>query len=411
MMTSWKNNHHGLPVMGGVSSSDEDFSDDPVIELDPDALTMKAFSNPPMYSALVERYNQKEIVTDSTYFTFLPLEQMGRIYMSTSDYRSGEFEVNGKKHFVFVNNSFYGIQYTPATLKLIYDTKPYDENMTRPNRDSYLSTHDFIIGEDFDYKIADIDLEGRVLKLIIDEKKERKGTSIGQVAPDVSGIKLDGNLFKVEAGTTTLLDFWGTWCGPCIAEIPFLQDAYRIFQPEGFQIVSIANDNKAAVEKFLQDNSMPWIHMMENEAETAKSDYRIRGYPTTFLLANDMEIVEKQTNLRNVRLIQTLAKHFGLDLNEVQKRINEGNVVIRFFGENLAGITVESTFIEDKSRFYSLTGPSGNWERGFNIEPGEYELKVKVLKTGTAEPVEFVHSIKIEGAKNQQLIEIDLDKL
>ena len=142
------------------SNNNEDFSDDPVIELDPDALTMKAFSNPPMYSALVERYNQKEIVTDSTYFTFLPLEQMGRIYMSTSDYRSGEFEVNGKKHFVFVNNSFYGIQYTPATLKLIYDTKPYDENMTRPNRDSYLSTHDFIIGEDFDYKIADIDLEG-----------------------------------------------------------------------------------------------------------------------------------------------------------------------------------------------------------------------------------------------------------
>lgn len=391
-------------------NNNEDFSDDEVIELNADELNMKAFSSPSIYSAMVERYSGKGAVKDSVYFAFLPLEQMGRIYMSPSHHRSGSFMHNGKEHFVYVNNSFYGIQYTPATLKLIYSDKEHTQEDIRPSMDSYLSHKDFIQGEYFDYQIAGIDLGGQVLKLVIDEKKDRKGTSIGQIAPDVTGIQLDGNPFKVEAGTTTLLDFWGTWCGPCIAEIPYLQDAYELFKEEGFQIVSIANDNKDAVESFLEKNSMPWIHMMEKEAGSANSDYRIRGYPTTFLLANDMRIVEKQTSLRSVRLIQTLATHFDLSMDEVQNRINKGNVVLRFLGENLSGIMVESSFTNGQSRVYSLTGSSGNWERGYDVEPGEYELKVKVLKSGTAESEEITHSIKVDPRQDQQIIEIDLGK-
>ena len=84
---------------------------------------------------------------------------------------------------------------------------------------------------------------------------ERRKVQVGKPIPKFSFVSLDDrNLFYTNRrllGTTYLIDFWGTWCAPCIREIPEIQDAYDKYHESGFQILSVAmQDEKEAIEAF-----------------------------------------------------------------------------------------------------------------------------------------------------------------
>lgn len=334
---------------------------------------------------------------------------MGRVFTNPSDYRLGSIMLEGKEMFIYVNNSFYGIQYTPNTLNLIHLDKPFDKGDEKANRDSYLSVNDYIKGEAFDYQIADIDLLGKELKLIVAEHKERKGTSIGQVAPDLEGWLLNNSLYKVKAGNTTMIDFWGTWCAPCVAEVPYLKDAHKAFKDEGFQLVSVANDSKEKVTAFIEKNDMQWVHMLESDAGSAAKDFRVDGYPSTFLLGDDLTILQKENNLRGKRLLMTLATHYKMSTEEVQERLNQGNLVIKVNAAEVVFLSLTSNFSTGVANLYNWS-EDGAWKKGFEAKPGEYELKFKVVKSGETRPIEVIKTITV-GQSDQQEIEVDLGAL
>ncbi len=72
---------------------------------------------------------------------------------------------------------------------------------------------------------------------------------------------LDGRQVDVQAmkGKVVLIDFWATWCGPCVAELPNVLAVYERLHDRGFEIVSISFDSdRAKLEKFITDRKMPW---------------------------------------------------------------------------------------------------------------------------------------------------------
>ncbi len=109
-----------------------------------------------------------------------------------------------------------------------------------------------------------------------------------------------------------LVDFWATWCGPCVAEMPNVIAAYQKYHEKGFEIVGISLDeDKAAVEKFTAERGMPWPQFVDGKGWENQfvAEYGIRGIPATFLIGKGGKIVA--SNLRGPALEEALEKELG----------------------------------------------------------------------------------------------------
>lgn len=108
----------------------------------------------------------------------------------------------------------------------------------------------------------------------------------------------------------TLVEFWASWCGPCIAEIPYLKAAYAKFRDRGFQILSVNLDEDreawetASVEKY----DIPWLNVCDGEAfdSTIAKLYRVKGIPANYLITSDGKRVAR--HLRGESLEKKLAE-------------------------------------------------------------------------------------------------------
>ena len=96
-------------------------------------------------------------------------------------------------------------------------------------------------------------------------------------------------------GKVVLIDFWATWCPPCVEEVPGLVETYEKFRDQGFEIVGISLDSdKAALEKFTTDNKMTWPQFFDGkgwENELAQR-FKIQSVPTMWLLDREGKLAD-----------------------------------------------------------------------------------------------------------------------
>ncbi len=136
----------------------------------------------------------------------------------------------------------------------------------------------------------------------------------GQVAPDFSAATLDGQTVTLSAlrGKVVLVDFWATWCMPCVAELPNVRKAHDAYGATGELVVlGISMDHdRAKVERFARGNA-PWQHIIGGPAEdnTIARKYAVSGVPATFLIDHEGKVVAR--DVRGRRLLPAIMTQIG----------------------------------------------------------------------------------------------------
>jgi len=131
-----------------------------------------------------------------------------------------------------------------------------------------------------------------------ESKKIQRSLKPGAVFPVFEEADLDGKPLSPAnfKGKVVLIDFWATWCGPCVAELPNVIKTYGAHHAKGFEIIGISLDkDKDKLTSFIKDKQMTWAQYFDGQGWQNKlaAKYGITGIPATFLLDKEGKIIAK----------------------------------------------------------------------------------------------------------------------
>jgi thiol-disulfide isomerase/thioredoxin len=186
-------------------------------------------------------------------------------------------------------------------------------------------------GEDFDiakpfniggttYEIEGMKPDGSEFKIVKSSKTVAEIPTppdhrVGHKITPFEAQNMDGKTVNFPGdykGKVVMLDFWATWCGPCMKEVPGLVETYKNYHAKGFEVLGVTLDNADATDKIndvTKKREMSWPQIYDGKGWKARiADlYVIRGIPSAFLVDGDSgEIIATGGSLRGGDLDGTI---------------------------------------------------------------------------------------------------------
>lgn len=241
-----------------------------------------------------ESYRNGKIVALTA--PILILEKDGALLRNFAQHGTAEF--NNTK-IIIASEGFTSTDYTSVSIVVANQGK----------QNSEVTQNEIIpIGNNF-YKSLGVNMDKRLLML----KKMPRDTVIysPQVGFNAKPFKASEFTTKKEIslemykGKFLFLEFWGSWCGPCIKELPKLKNAYDNIDKSKIDFLGIAvNDQAEALTKILQKKEIKWQQILLEREEGIVDDYNVQGYPTSFLISPTGKILAK--NIQGEKLLDSL---------------------------------------------------------------------------------------------------------
>lgn len=124
--------------------------------------------------------------------------------------------------------------------------------------------------------------------------------TVGGKLPDLVGSRLDGveERFSDYRGRVVLLDFWATWCVPCVAALPKKRQLVADLPADRFALLSISVDAELeTVTGFMEDEPMPWANWHVGMTSEITRMLGVGSYPTYILIDEHGEILDRTNHL------------------------------------------------------------------------------------------------------------------
>lgn len=133
-------------------------------------------------------------------------------------------------------------------------------------------------------------------------------------AVDFSLYTIDGEevILSQFQGEAVLVNFWGTWCPPCRAEMPLLQRTYEEHRPDLVVVGVNVDDPPERVRRFVAQNQITFPVVLDEDGTVAES-FSVRGYPTTFFLDGDSLPQAQHIGLLEEDLMESYLETVGIE--------------------------------------------------------------------------------------------------
>jgi peroxiredoxin len=178
----------------------------------------------------------------------------------------GYFQVNGKEYYFYLHDFNTRGIFDRSNLSrgTAVRAGPVSEG---EKMDDYYWGYELIPLENDFYEISDFALDGSWIEL---KKSQLPNASLGKTAPDFRMTDTEGKTFSLSdfKGRVLLLDFWASWCKPCIAKFPDIKKMIEQYPPDELMVIGINVDTSGRIEqakKVVADNDLPWRQIMEGK--------------------------------------------------------------------------------------------------------------------------------------------------
>ena len=204
---------------------------------------------------------------------------------------------------------------------IIENTKLYSKNFINKYSTSTVAPYVYLMTFIGEADIVELDSILKVFEPVKDSEfvvaiKERaeviRQTSNGAIAPDFTLTDPNGKSISLSSfkGKVVLVDFWASWCQPCMIELPNIMNLYKTYKDKGFEIFGVSLDReKDAWLNCIKDKKMDWAQVWDMEGSTpgqTANMYNVTGIPHTVLVGRDGVIID--INLRGEELAAKLAE-------------------------------------------------------------------------------------------------------
>ncbi|HWE35802.1 MAG TPA: TlpA disulfide reductase family protein [Isosphaeraceae bacterium] len=128
-----------------------------------------------------------------------------------------------------------------------------------------------------------------------------RNLAVGKTAPDIKGVDALGNPLKLSdyRGKVVALVFWGSWCGPCMREVPREKALVERMKGRPFAMLGVNTDDDArAARKAIEARGIPWPNWLDGKPGEGPivELYHVRGYPTVYVIGADGKIRSKSAH-------------------------------------------------------------------------------------------------------------------
>ncbi|MFI5423011.1 MAG: TlpA family protein disulfide reductase, partial [Nitrososphaerales archaeon] len=311
-------NTKGERVIITDANNNLDFSDDRVYEYDTssDKEIMKKIENSlPNEVVHFQYYYNRKIYNKTFNFKISPIHSgwnysdpiQEKLYLLCilNEYHEGRFSFNNQKYKIQVATykpPWFVFDSLNTKIKLSQD-RNVDQKKNKKS-DNYYLIGDTISLNDFKYRITNISIFGDTLNLdYMGKGPVIYGIDSGKIAYNIKSTDLSNNKFDLDdyRGKYVLIDFWGTWCRPCINSIPDLVSISKNFKDD-VQLVSIADDypqNMSTLREMIKNKGMNWIHIFQDMSNPSREliikQYKVTTFPTQILISPEGKIISRTT--------------------------------------------------------------------------------------------------------------------